>query len=254
MRVLLMVLMVFMAVASATALSLPINPDIKDGVTVDVDEIESIVFTIKGDVNENDVEFFVRPVVEGHAQFEGYFDEYIKAFTLAPYEERQIVVDIEGVQKGRDLFIEYGALYSAEVDGSFGFREKINSYFFLDVVCSGDCGSESVQSPSDSADSSGGGGAIPPTRTIASADDQSVDEKDPNMDEISPQGTSLTTGVADTNNADAKTNKARPTINSSDSISSNSKGLLVTFLILLIVTLFINFAAIQQVKKIGDDL
>jgi len=253
MKAMAIVLAALLAVTAVFAMGLPVPAEFDDVIVVDEDG-KTITFHIKGDNNVNSVDVFVSPSIEGYVLVD---DDavYIESFVFDPYQDRAITVELTGVKNTNRLDddileVQYGFYYQKYgIDDDFGFKQLVSSTFDVEVDCSG-CTGDVATTTSTNTGSATSGASVAFTQPTESSEKTTTVDEDVSIVDIAPDSSSLTEAVVDTSiNAAAV---ARSVSNGAEIAVPEGKGVAMSLLILLVITLMVNYVAIQHVKQ-GDD-
>jgi hypothetical protein len=161
-------------------------------------------FVIKGDAEDHNVRFFVRPIKKGLFTIEGK-ETYERELNLDEYEEESLTLDFEGVKAG-ETKVMYGLTYLATSGSGVGFEQTLQDSFMMEVKGSVAPPPSSPVTTTKKTSGSGSGGAAPaPVSTptpapVRTAEDQIEPEENFGADggvmqDVAPQGSALTEGV-----------------------------------------------------------
>jgi hypothetical protein len=227
------------------AVSLPISPDLRSDVRVGSSSV-SRDFVVVGDVNVNDIVFFVRPLVPGFLLVNGV-SEFRVSSVLDPYQRKVFSVVFDGVDNIENLDVEYGVSFSRVGSGDvFDFKQVISSSFVVDVRC-GSCGVVPVVPVS-----SGSAGSVSSSGQVVRGVDFDS-SGDVSVGDVSPGGSSLTTGVVDSGSGSGSGGFGFGLSESGlfdGSSRPGGRGLALVFLSLLFLTLGVNYVVILRLREV----
>lgn len=255
MRILAVLICMIVLVPTAVSLGVGVDSSVKDGFDIDEDEEFDVVFYMRGDGNTNDVEFFVE--LGGSQEglwFNGDHQRWTDSFTLDPYENKEITVEVDGREPG-EYRVFYG--YVLEDDGSgFGIDSITRQAFTVEV--DGDSTdnedvdilvpSSSASSSSSSSGGGGGGGAFAglynqsEEKEEEPAPRQASDERvEANIQDVTGQNTALSEAAVDTSQV------------SSNKVSNigdvDAKTMLQIILLIGFVAFLLNAGVLLQVAR-----
>ena len=258
MKAIAIVLAALLAVTAVFAMGLPVSTVFDDVITVDEDG-KTVTFHIKGDNNVNSVDVFVSPSIEGYLLVDD--DEiYMESFVFDPYQDRAITVELTGVKNTNRLDddvlpVQYGFYYQKYgIDDDFGFKQLVSSTFDVEVDCSG-CTTDTATTTSTNTGSATSGASVaftPPAESSEQKAKTTNVDGDVSITDIAPDSSSLTEAVVDTSINTAAVARPVPPTKVTENAVPAGKGAAMSLLILLVITLMVNYVAIQHVKQ-GDD-
>lgn len=194
----LIVAVLCMQVVAAVSIGFPTT--LSDDERVRVGNTYSHEFVLKGDVDEQDVLFFIRPAKTGLFEINGR-SEYQKNYNLDPFENKIIEIEFEGMHNG-ETEVTWGFTYVDSGDGDgVGFEQTIQDKFVVEVYGEQDDDDDDSGSSGSGGRSGGGGGSFyeyDSSGDVAIEVDSPEPEEEPVvMQDISTQGSATNEIVAD---------------------------------------------------------
>jgi hypothetical protein len=242
-----------------SAMGLLVPPGLDGGISLD-DDSQDIQITVVNDDVRNRVDFFVEPVESGYVTMNGK-DLFTQSFSLDPHESKVVEFELQGTHDIDELRVQYGFTYKPyNVDDDFGIEQTVSSYFTVEVedccienfnvVVNGDDatndGSVDSSAPSGSSGVSGGG-VVPPSPSDSADSSDSSDGSDVEMQDVDGQTTSLTQGIVDDKQKVVDSSSPTNIVDVQD-----GKLACVFFLVMLMISMAVQVAAINKVKNGGE--
>jgi len=134
MKALIWLLCAVLVLPSVLGVGIGLPQDLEEVVYVDEGDDWTYTFLLKGDADEQDVQFYVLTAREGVVEVNGNEDGYTKNYNLDPYEDVSIDIDFQAIGGGR-ISIIWGFKYlgSGDSDDGFSFEQAMQKTFIVEV-------------------------------------------------------------------------------------------------------------------------
>lgn len=263
MRASLIVMAFLVLLPGVVAVGVGVPEDLDDELYFDIGDDEEITFVLKGDSNNNTIEFFLYTDTDDLLAINNNRDEWYKKYVLDPYEEVQIPVSFEALKEG-ETQVTWGFTYLPDSAKDFEIRQSVTKTFDVEIGDFRTSDSTSDSTSGSTNDDSEGTTEINFTDT-GRKNGSSLAEREARFGEIRPnvaedeevQNESVQTGAGNQNpssepsrvntfgnEGDAQQGQAR---------DSTGKAALLTMMVLFVLTAGLSFTSYNAVKGESDE-
>lgn len=246
----------------AASIGVPENMDTIE--YLDVGDEITYTFFLRGGSEEEDIQFFMKPMGIGGVVSMNGVDSYSKNYNLEPFEELYIDVDVEG-EKAGIAQVEWGYKYISDSTGEgVGFEQAMvkRTRFVVDedniddeeVDVEVNTDDTSTSTSGGAGGAGGGGGGAGGGAALVGDDGEEQSGGDAVLEDISAQGSPTAEMVADTGSGSSEPVKRSVGLlgsNANESVVTSKEGKMefTLVVVLAVLTMGLSFASYRAVKE-----
>ena len=265
MKIAIIALLLCLIIPGVLAASIGVPENMETIEYLDVGDEITYTFFLRGGSEEEDIQFFMKPLGIGGVVSINGVDSYSKNYNLEPFEELYIDVDVEGEKAGISQ-VEWGYKYISDSTGEgVGFEQAMvertrfvvdqddsdNDDEEVDVEVNTDDTSTSTSGGAGGGGGGGGaGGAGGLLEEEQSAGDDAADAA--NMQDISAQGSPTAEMVAqDSGSGPEPVKRSVGLLEANESVATSKEGKMefTLVIVLAVLTMGLSFASYRAVKE-----